>query len=46
VAEGGCARLRRGGRDVKIAINPRETAEFDSNQKRPLWLTAAGAEAG
>jgi hypothetical protein len=46
VADRGRARLRRAGRDVKIAIDPRETAEFDSNQKRPLWLTAAGAEAG
>jgi hypothetical protein len=45
-AERGRASLRCTRRNVKIAINPRKTAEFDSNQKRPLWLTPAGAEAG
>jgi len=46
VAERGRARFRCGGRNVKIAIDASEMTEFDSNQKRPLWLTGAGVEAG
>jgi hypothetical protein len=46
MAERGRARFCRGGRNVKLAIDSREMTEFDSNQKRPLWLTTAGVEAG
>jgi hypothetical protein len=46
VAERGRACFRRGGRNVKIAIDASEMTKFDSNQKRPLWLTGAGVEAG
>ena len=46
MAERGRARLRCGGRNVKIAIDASEMTEFDPNQKRPLWLTGAGVEAG
>jgi len=46
MADRGRARFRCGGRNVKIAIDASEMTEFDSNQKRPFWLTAAGVEAG